>query len=438
MRILPPRMPVAVLVLTLALAACDLDIENPNDPTEQEVLTDADGIISLGVGLQAQYAFSVLEYARAPALVTDQWGTAARSLLADRSLLFGVDVLPEYGVVTEPYIDTYQISRTANLLLESAPGVGANRGVQVGSVALAKLFKAMALGNAIQQFQQVPVDADLAGAVPQPRGVVLDTVLSLLQSARTDLASVSDAELDLTFRSRVLGTGVDLRNTVEAMLARYALIAAADRGDAGLYQQAIDAAQRVDLTRLSVLSYPNPGVNPVFNYSFGGAVYVGALKSWVDDAEAGDQRPAFWVDVAADSIRGNPTDTLLLPFNAYAERNDPIPLYLPDEMKLIQAEAFTRLGDFGSARDLVNEVRTQSSSSVNEPVAGLSALPDDALDTEAELLAQIAYERQYELYWVGTRWEDLRRLDSFVEAEPSIEFLPFPSRECQINPNAGC
>lgn len=431
-----PRVLRTLLLFTFigGTAACDLNLENPNDPTEQQVLGDADGILALAVGLQGQYASSVLEYARAPALVTDQWGTAARSLLADRSLFLGQDVLPDYGVVTGPYISTFRIVRTANLLLDRAPVVGSNPGVRVGGVALAKLFKAMALGNAALQYERLPVDVDLAGATPLPREAVIDTVISLLESARADLATVTDAELGVNFRTRVLGSGIDLRNTTNAMLARYYLFA-------GQYQRAVEAADRVNLSSLSVFTYPDPNVNPIFNYSLGGATYVAALQSFVREAEPGDRRPAFWVDTTSPAIRGNPTDTLLLPFDAYAERNDPIPLYLPDEMRLIKAEAFTRLRRFEEARAMINAVRTQTTSSVSggiEPVAGLPALPAEALDSEAELFRQIAYERQYELYWVGTRWADLRRLAPFVTTEPSIQFLPFPLRECQINPNSGC
>ena len=425
------RLGATLLATALGAAGCNLDLENPNDPTEQEVITDANGILALAVGLQGQYAASVIDYARAPALVTDQWGPAARALLADQSLFTGVDVLPDYGVVTDPYVLTYRIARTANLLIQQAPQVGSNRGVKVGAVALAKLFKAMALGNAALQFERLPANAVFEGAAPLPRNVALDTVIALLESARSDLATVTDAELGVTFNSRVLGSGINLRSTTNAMLARYYLFK-------GQYQQAIEAANRVDLTKLSAFTYPNPNVNPIFNYSFGGAVYVGALKSFVDQAEPGDQRPAFWVDLTAKPVRARITDAMLLPFDAFAGRNDPIPLYLPDEVKLIKAEAYTRLGDFARARALINEVRTQTTSPVTEPTAGLPPLPAQALDTEAELLAQIAYERQYELYWVGTRWADLRRLDPFVATEPSIQFLPFPLRECQVNPNSGC
>ncbi len=107
-------------------------------------------------------------------------------------------------------------------------------------------------------------------------------------------------------------------------------------------------------------------------------------------------------------------------------------------MKLIKAEAYTRLGQFNLAEPLVNEVRTQTSSQVDEPIAGLAALPPTALDSEGELLAQIAYERRYELYMQGLRWEDTRRFGTALTTDPTFDFLPLPQQECQTNPGAGC
>jgi hypothetical protein len=116
-----------------------------------------------------------------------------------------------------------------------------------------------------------------------------------------------------------------------------------------------------------------------------------------------------------------------------------ITVYLPDEMRLIKAEAFTNLGTLDSAAFYVNAVRTQASSSLDEPVADLPALdPATDLDTAAELLAQIAYERRYELYMQGLRWEDTRRLGESVTTTPVFSFLPTPQQECNANPNAGC
>jgi len=407
------------------LTACDLDLVNPNAPSEEEVLTSVDLFLTTAVGIQAQYAENVLIFVRAPALVTDEWGTQTRALAADVSLVSGTPT-PEFGVVADPFAAAYRIARTSDILVANAPTLPLGTGLQAGVTSMSKLLKAMAIGNLVLQYERVPVNYNPAGALPQARNVVLDSVIANLESARAGIANVSDADL-AAFRSRVLGTGFDLRNTINAMLARYYLIA-------GQNQNAIDAAGRVNLGVLSVLVYPNPGTNPVWNY-FGGLQYVGVRKSLFTEAEAGDQRPAYWANRGTSYI-GNPDSVYA--FNRYGNRNDPYPVYLPDEMRLIQAEAYTRLGNLPAARDLVNAVRTQCSSSVAEPVACLPALPVEALDTQAELYAEILKQRRYELFAQGLRWEDLRRLEQYTDKRPSIRFLPYPQSECDRNPANPC
>ena len=90
-----------------------------------------------------------------------------------------------------------------------------------------------------------------------------------------------------------------------------------------------------------------------------------------------------------------------------------------------------------TAAGLVNEVRTQTTSTVEEPVAGLPALDQATqLATEAQLLAEIAKQRRYELFMQGLRWEDTRRLGTEITTTPTFTWLPTPTQECRTNPNA--
>ncbi len=424
------RFGAAALALLVGVSACELDLANPNAPTEEEVLTDLDGVIALAVGLQDQYASSVDTYVRGSALVSDEWGLKVAGLTCDEALLTGEEFDETCGNISAPYYVTYRIIRTANNLIESAPQIERlSPATSSGLVSLGKLFKAMALGSAALNFESIAIDANVEGAVPVPRDQVFDEILRLLESARSDIDGVSDAEL-ATFRDRVTGNAFDIRNTINAMLARYYLID-------GQYEQAIQAADRVDLTKLSSFTYPNPGINPIYNYSIA-ADYTAPLWSFVAQAEDGDQRTSFWAISDPEAVFEGQPDSLLTPPVQYSERNASFPVYLPDEMLLIQAEAYTRLGDFDTARDLINQVRTPCASGLEEPVACLPALPEAALDTEAELLSQIAYERRYELYLQGLRWEDMRRLDEYIDHEPTLVFFPFPPSECQVNPNVNC
>ncbi len=414
-------------VCALSISACNLDLTNPNAPTEEKVLADPQGLIALGVGMQGQFASSIDDYVLPSALVTDEWGTKSRALLSYTALMNTTNFENTFDVVTLPYSNTYQIVKSANTVLAAVPTAGFGAGFAAGMTATAKLFKGMALGFAGQIYEELPVNIDVAGATPRPRAEVLDTALALVLSARTDIASVADAEL-AGFRTQVLGSSIDLRNTIDAMIARYSLVR-------GQYQQAIDAATRVSPTVLSSLTYPSPNTNPVYNLAYG-LVYIGGLNSFVLQAEAGDKRPAYWLKTTP-TFGGNPSDTILVDFKKYQTNNESFPLYLPDEMKLIRAEAAARLGDLATARTLINQVRTQTTSSVDEPVAGLPALSDAQLPDLAAILKQIAYERRYELYMQGTRWEDTRRLGSGGNTV-TFQFLPLPAAECRANPNAGC
>ena len=424
------RLGIGLLTLVV-ITACNtgLDLTNPNSPTQQAALSNLDGVIATSLGMEDQFATSMLSYVRAPALVTDEWGTASKALAADISLYTGEVIDPSYLVVSEPYYLTYRVVRTADVILGAVPNLtGINDAFIAGLTANAKLFKAMALGMAAMQYEQLPIDAAAAGGTPVPRAQVFAEAIRLLEEARSDLQPYSTADLSL-FTSRAVSSGFDLRNTIDAMLARYYLYS-------GQNQQALDAAKRVDLTKVSLFNYPDPAINPIYNYSVV-AGYVAPLKSWADQAEPGDMRVPFWVDLTGTPPNGNPPSLRLLPFKLYASRNAPFPVYLPGEVLLIKAEAEARLNDLPSAIADINAVRTKSGTA-NTPGAQLPALTALQLDTQNKILAQIARERRYELFSQGLRWEDLRRLGALIGVQPKVPFLPMPQGECNTNPNVSC
>jgi len=421
-----PRKWVLVAAVAAGAAGCSLELTNPNAPTEETVVSDLDGVLAVAVGMQDQFAQTIDDYMVTNSLVTDEWGTRTASLIAYQSLLTGDNFDDSYLVVLTPWARSYSVIKSANTVLAGADQIGTGSALRAGTVALARLFKAMSYGMLIQQYEQVPIAVTTEGSLPQPRAIVLDTIFALLESARAEIASVSDADL-AGFRTRVAGTGFDLRNTIDAMLARYYLIA-------GRYNDAITAANRVSPTILSVLAYPDPTVNPVQNLAFG-LNYVAGLNSFVTQAEAGDLRPAYWLNTTTAGPAGNPVDTALRFLRKYSTRNESFPLYLPDEMKLIKAEAFARTSRPAEALVLINEVRTQTSSPLDEPVAGL---PPIVLVTQAEMLAEIARQRRYELYEQGLRWEDTRRFGTALTTTPTLSFLPIPQQECDVNPANPC
>lgn len=423
-----------LLIGTLALAGCDLDLQNPNAPTEEEVASDTESLIAAAVGMQGEYALQMDEFVQASALASDEWGTGTQSLLSYRSLFVEPETLePTFGVVEEPFAAAYEVVEAADFLLEHVPDVIEEGGVRTGILALAKLFRGMALGMVALQFEEAPVDITVEHPVPRPRVEVLDAAIADLEAARADVATMTDEQIAALVTARVVPSSFDIPNTIDAMLARYYLVRAGITGSAGDYAAAATAAARVDLSVTSQFRYTTVAENPIYNLSLE-LNYVHPLNSFLTDAEAGDERPAFWVDETATPTAGNPADSLLLPLDQYDNADDPIYAYLPDEMLLIQAEAAAQQGDLAGARDFINEVRSGGSA----PFANLPELPVEDLDSLDEVLRQIAYERRYELYMQALRWEDMRRLDDYIDSEPTIEFLPYPQQECVTNPNANC
>ncbi|MFN2421319.1 MAG: RagB/SusD family nutrient uptake outer membrane protein [Gemmatimonadota bacterium] len=419
----------AIALVALTVPACDLDQQNPNAPVEEVSVSDPEGIIALAVGMQGQFAGHIDAVVENSALITDEWGTTTLALASYQVLVTGIAIDPSFGTVSHAWLDMYRVIRSANLLIEHAPQVGLGPGIQTGIVALAKLYKGMSFYWLSEKYERAPIDVSVTAPTPVAREQVLAEAIVQLEAARSDLATVTDADL-ATFRSRVLGTGFDIRNSVDAYLARAYLA----QGD---YTQALAAARRVNLSVFSVFTYTATTPNPITQITTLGLRYTQPLRSFVEQAEAGDQRPDFWVNTTAATIRGNP-DSILQANRKFVTTTEAFPVYLPDEIRLIIAEASARLGDLATAREMINAVRTGPSANPLDPVAGLPALTDAELATEAQVLTQIAYERRYELYMQGLRWGDTRRLDDFIAIEPTLEFFPVPLSECTRNPNAGC
>ena len=427
-RLLSARAWPLVLAMALSVSACDLDVLNPNAATEEEVLSDINGVIALAVGMEEIYASNIDSYVQAPALVTDEWGTKSLALLAWTSLFTGENFDDSYTTAEAPWATSYRVIATADNVLASAPEVGLGPSFTSALTALANLYKGMALGQLYLQYEMAPLDIDQANPPAESREAVLQATIDALEAAEAAWEQTDPEELS-GFNSRVKNPGFNMENTIQAMLARYYLFA-------GEWDAALEAAENVDQTVLSQFDYVGVTENPIYDLSFN-ASYVAGLQSFVDDAEPGDERPEFWLDLSAPAPEGNP-DSMLVELGQYSTPGDAYPVYLPDEMTLIMAEVYTRLGQFPQARTLINEVRTQESAAVEEPVASLPPLTAAELDTEAELLSQIAYERHYELYMQGLRWEDMRRLDDYIASTYTMPFLPIPEQECLANDNISC
>ncbi len=420
----------ATLALTIALAgsttACNLDLVDPNFPSAEVTLNNPAGVKSLGVGLQAEYSNQLGWYITSVGLVSDEIGAGSASFANYQNADAGnVLDLPTTGIANDPWIGMYRVVTLANELLAAIPNVDFVPGTASGLSALAKLYKAMAIGNLAYLYEQLPISTGLDNpeAAFVSRQAALEEALRLLNEARQELAATPASD---EFNADVVADGFDLENTIEAMIARYAL-------SAGDLAQAAAGAQRVDPTATSEFRFSSSDGNPIFNimYRSQNAYQMRPEQTFRLEAEAGDERVDFWV--VADDVPGAvaPMDSLA----SYGpSANPPIPAYTYDEIRLIQAEIFARNNQLPEAIDLINEVRTQCAAGDDpeEPMPCLDEITIVTHSTQEEVLDEIFRQRRYELYLLGLHYEDQRRF-----GEPlKYPWLPIPTSECNLNPNA--
>jgi starch-binding outer membrane protein, SusD/RagB family len=413
----------ALLVATAALClGCDLDLSDPNNPNEASVITTPSGLKQVAVGLQAEYANEFSDPVYIAGLVADEIGAIPQAFESYRLVDAGGVVANDLGPSTETWAGQYDVVQVADVLLDNVPKV-TTLGPEMSNAltALAKTFKALAFGNLLQTYERIPIEVGLDDQNPPfvTRAEGLATVLRLLNEARQQLATAPPAE----FTNTIVAPGFDLVNTINAMIARYSLVA-------GDLAGALAAAQRVNPNVLAEFRFSANDANPVWNMWFNGgnSLRMRPEDRWRLAAETGDQRVPYWVTVAAITGSTVPLDD----FAKYTTRESSFPAYLPDEMRLIQAEVYARQNNLTQALTLLNQVRTQCSSPLAEPVACLPALTAAQVATQAAMLDAILRARQYELFVQGVSWSDLRRFGKPVK----YQYMMVSSAECTRNRNA--
>ncbi|MEL6483546.1 MAG: hypothetical protein AAFP96_01715, partial [Bacteroidota bacterium] len=394
-------------------------------------------IFASAVGLQQVYSTSGLRWIlETPAITTREGGitTTFQNMI---ELEDGGTELPNFNSNVQGLWTTMlQVLKIAEDIESSAGSIELEAGTQTGLLAHAKLFKAMAIGSMAQNYEQVIVNTsndNNAAFVSRIEG--FQAAIALLNEAGTLLNGTPPSE---EFEANITLGNIDLQNTIQAMTARYHLFA-------GNYEAAITAANAVDLNSTSIFAYDALNQNPMWARiiqndapNFKPRDNFGLPDSFV--FEAGDGRLAFYlIPLDETNQNGLPIEDVSGFFN---EITEPIPVYIPDEMNLIIAEANIRktAADLGAATTALNLVLTDTDDpfDVNANVAAYSGA-----NTAEALLDEIYKNRRAELFLTGMSLEDSRRFNrpqprggarNFAE-ERNRNFYPFPDVERNSNPN---
>ncbi len=406
-----------------SLAACNLDLKNPNSPTESEVTTSADATIGLATGLQGRFAQSYGNFAYMAGLVNDEFASTTAALISISDAEQG-SVPPGTGIGENVFNSIYRTVRTADELLAGSDALAAqfDAGTRSGLRALAFVLKAESLGEALQSYQTIPIKTfgEIA-PVYVPRAEALAYVRALLDSAAAEIAATPPSTL---FNSSILTPGVNLPNTIQLFRARYARMA----NDDATALTASNNVARSGTSALSVLTFPAPGVNFYANVT-GGTNGIAPRRQWRLSMTAGDQRFAYFVDPSKPQT--GRVGALLDSWLRYASPQAALPVYFPDEALLIKAEALANTGQLAASQAALDSVRTDcpGNRGIDDPKACLPPLVG-AL-TLPQLIAEIYSQRRYELLGTGLRWEDSRRRN-LIRGPVAAPAVPLDGQRCWI------
>jgi hypothetical protein len=399
-----------LLPVFFAGTGCKKTYVNPNAPTQEQVFNSADGMTRAIVGLKLRFAVNSLG-------VAPIYSSISVSALSTREVVVnnagsadyaqiengGNNVSPNNGFVGGLWGNSNVVNSEAQKLIDNSVNiidVNYRNSVRIYGL----LYKAMSLGTLSQFFEKLPINTGV-NAVFSTRVEALTKAVQLLDEASTLL---STTVVPTAFTSAV-GAEIDLKNTLLALSARY-------NNMLGNNDAAIAKAAAVDLTKKSQFVYSNTNPNPIYR-----SIVVQAANTFSPRANMGltgtlapdpnDKRLPFYLTKNATNGHG-----------FFLSDANPIPIYLPGEMLLIQAEAYARKNDLTNAVIFLNKVLNKTPA---QDVYGVGAdLPSytGAL-TQAAILAEIYKQRCIELYMSGMKLEDSRR---FGRPAPPLNVNPVP------------
>lgn len=416
----------AFISTAIIQTGCKKDFKNPNAATDEQVFSSPVGLTGVVVGLQRVYtlgrgsnlynSFTVNGLTTNELFVVNTGNTSEVQLATGGTAVDG-----NHATLTTFWTNLNKVIYDADKVIASAQNL-ADKNYASGLIAYASIFKALALGNLSEFWEKIPAgNGTNVTFIDRIDGY--KKAITVITDAQTVIATNA---ISTSFIANV-PAGIDIANTLNALKARYSLFA-------GLYAQALTAANAVDLTKKSTFNFDALSLNPIFEVSTSTNNVVQVKDSTLGlliplQPDFADKRIVFYTTF-------NGTILPRYRINGFgAAAGTAFPVYLPGEMMLIKAECYTR----AAVPDLVNglleleKVRTKQPAA--DPFGVGGGLPAAVgVFTQAMLLDSIYKHRSIELLASGLKLEDMRR---FVRpnAERRRNLMPYPLRERDNNPN---
>jgi starch-binding outer membrane protein, SusD/RagB family len=430
------------ILFSMAVTSCKQDFPNVNNPNEELVLNSKDGLFALSVGITQYYTTTVLrQVIEAPGITTRELGVTNTFLNINELARGGNELPKESGGITNPWVTLLRAKGMTESLLVSIDQVDLSAETRSSLIAFGSFYKAITLGGLLHMFEPVPIDNAADGQAQfSDRATVLAACINLLETGRDEL---NTNPVSAEFISNVLGTDMDLANSINAFLSRYNLMA----GNYPAARTAADAVLNSTGQATSYFAYDANNNNPIWNRTVNSAdlnpqTNFGLVAPYLP--EPGDGRVAFYLGADAGFANGDaggqPLSEML---GFFSSSTSSIPVYLYGEMLLNKAEAFARESDLPNAVMQLDLVRTKTTDpyGVNANLVDWVTFGGDPND-QAAILEEIYKNRGIEMFLSGMRLEDSRRFHSGLLSVPNPpnttnernrNYYPYPTIETDNN-----
>lgn len=411
----------AAIALIMGSVSCKKDYNPEGSAASSSVLNSAKGLTSVAIGLQQWYtsARTSLVYTRVSGsgILTGELNVVNAGNTDEAQFQTGGSTIPNTNaLVTGIWTVSNKVIYDANNILTNMKVV-TSPSYASGLIAYTSIFKALAIGDLAMFYDHIPdTTGNNVTFITSAQGFT--KAVNVIDNA---LAAIAANPISTSFTSAI-PAGIDIQNTLYALKARYALMA-------GDNATALAAANNVSLTVKSVFNYSATFPNPIYAL----ATSTNNIYQPVDSTmglpvgiapDLSDKREPFYIKIGANPrYRINGFDTTTTSAR---------PIYLPGEITLIKAEAYTRLDDLPNGLDQLNKIITKQPSADPFGVgAGLTAYGTLSKDDQ---LTQIYRNRCIELFMSGLKLTDEKRFGR-PTAERKRSWLPFPYVERNANSN---
>jgi hypothetical protein len=311
----------------------------------------------------------------------------------------------------------------ANRILDNLK-IATDPSVQSVLQGYASIYKAMAFGTMAMYYEKMPVTL----GKNQPfvsREDALRQAVGLLENAEK---VVSTGAIPASISGKLV-LGVDLKNTILALQARYNLMLKD-------YPKALAAANKVSLTVKSSFKYDAVNTNPIFFVSYSNRNVLEPVNKafglpTILAPDTTDKRIPFYMNPAASTA-------INLGFGFPRTTLSDIPVYLPGEIRLIKAECLAETDLPGAVSELNGVIKKKAADDAWGVGADIAAGYTGA-STKAAILTEVYRQRCIELAFSGLRFEDSRRLGRpgpevpLASRERNRNFIPYPQNERDNN-----